>query len=113
MIGGSGERKTLRLVSQYADACNIFGGPDEVAHKVEVLRRHCDAIERDPDAICEAIGEGRVRVESRPITWALAARVMLALAFAGSPQNGLDEHGAVQAFRPAHPADLKVLTTSD
>ena len=38
--------------------------------------------ERDPDAICEAIGEGRVRVESRPITWALAARVMLALAFA-------------------------------
>jgi predicted metal-dependent phosphoesterase TrpH len=69
--------------------------------------------ERDPDAICEAIGEGRVRVESRPITWALAARVMLALAFAGSPQNGLDEYGVVQAFRPAHTADLKVRTTSD
>jgi F420-dependent oxidoreductase-like protein len=51
MIGGSGERKTLRLVAQYADACNIFGGPDEVAHKVDVLRRHCDAVGRDPDAI--------------------------------------------------------------
>src|SRR6476646_3443052 len=51
MIGGSGERKTLRLVAQYADACNIFGTTDEVAHKVDVLRRHCDAIERDPNEI--------------------------------------------------------------
>jgi F420-dependent oxidoreductase-like protein len=47
LIGGSGERKTLRLVAQYADACNIFGGPDEVAQKIEVLRRHCDAVGRD------------------------------------------------------------------
>ncbi|MGD0392847.1 MAG: LLM class F420-dependent oxidoreductase [Acidimicrobiales bacterium] len=47
LIGGSGERKTLRLVAQYADACNIFGGPDQVAHKIDVLRRHCDALGRD------------------------------------------------------------------
>jgi F420-dependent oxidoreductase-like protein len=51
LIGGSGERKTLRLVAQYADACNIFGGPDEVAHKVDVLRRHCDDVGRDPNEI--------------------------------------------------------------
>jgi len=51
MIGGSGERKTLRLVAQYADACNIFGGPDELTHKLEVLRRHCDAVGRDPNEI--------------------------------------------------------------
>jgi F420-dependent oxidoreductase-like protein len=51
MIGGSGERKTLRLVAQYADACNIFGGPGEIAHKVNVLRRHCDAVGRDPNEI--------------------------------------------------------------
>src|SRR5438552_2920952 len=51
LIGGSGERKTLRLVAQYADACNIFGGPAEIAHKVEVLRRHCDALGRDPNEI--------------------------------------------------------------
>jgi len=51
MIGGSGERKTLRLVAQYADACNIFGGPDDVAHKVDVLRRHCDTLGRDPNEI--------------------------------------------------------------
>ena len=51
MIGGSGERKTLRLVAQYADACNIFGGPDEVAQKLDVLRRHCDDLGRDPNEI--------------------------------------------------------------
>src|SRR5687767_12607359 len=47
MIGGGGEKKTLRLVAQYGDACNFFGGPAEVAHKVDVLRRHCDALGRD------------------------------------------------------------------
>jgi F420-dependent oxidoreductase-like protein len=51
LIGGSGERKTLRLVAQYADACNIFGGPDEVAQKLDVLRRHCDDVGRDPNEI--------------------------------------------------------------
>ena len=43
LIGGSRERKTLRLVAQYADACNLFASsPAEVSHKLEVLRRHCD-----------------------------------------------------------------------
>jgi F420-dependent oxidoreductase-like protein len=51
LIGGSGERKTLRLVAQYADACNIFGGPDEVAQKLDVLRRHCADLGRDPNEI--------------------------------------------------------------
>jgi F420-dependent oxidoreductase-like protein len=51
LIGGGGERKTLRLVARYADACNLFGGPEEVAHKVAVLRRHCDEVGRDPAEI--------------------------------------------------------------
>jgi F420-dependent oxidoreductase-like protein len=51
MIGGGGERKTLRLVAQYADACNFFGGPEEVAHKLAVLHRHCDDVGRDPAEI--------------------------------------------------------------
>ena len=51
MIGGSGERKTLRLVARYADACNIFGPAEMVAQKVDVLRRHCDTIGRDPNEI--------------------------------------------------------------
>jgi len=47
LIGGGGERKTLRLVAQYADACNIFGDAATIEHKLEVLRRHCDTVGRD------------------------------------------------------------------
>jgi F420-dependent oxidoreductase-like protein len=50
MIGGSGERKTLRLVAKYAQACNLFSGPD-LARKLDVLRAHCDAEGRDYDDI--------------------------------------------------------------
>lgn len=52
MIGGAGERKTLRFVAQYAQLCNIFGvDPEQMAHKLAVLRRHCDEIGSDYDAI--------------------------------------------------------------
>jgi F420-dependent oxidoreductase-like protein len=52
LIGGSGEKKTLRLVAQYADACNIFGlDPDEAARKLGVLRQHCADVGRDYDEI--------------------------------------------------------------
>ena len=51
MIGGGGERKTLRLVAQYADATNVFGGPTAIHHKYEVLRQHCEDVGRDPNEI--------------------------------------------------------------
>ncbi len=50
MIGGGGERKTLRLVARYAQACNLFPTPD-LAHKLDVLRAHCDAEQRVYDEI--------------------------------------------------------------
>jgi len=50
MIGGGGEKKTLRLVAKYADACNVFAGRDE-ARKLDVLRQHCEAVGRDYDTI--------------------------------------------------------------
>jgi F420-dependent oxidoreductase-like protein len=50
LIGGGGERKTLRLVAEYAQLCNLFPGPD-LAHKLEVLRGHCEAVGRDYDDI--------------------------------------------------------------
>jgi F420-dependent oxidoreductase-like protein len=50
MIGGGGERKTLRFVARYAQACNLFPGPD-LAHKLDVLREHCDAERRVYDEI--------------------------------------------------------------
>ena len=48
VIGGSGERKTLRLVAQYADGCNIAGDPARARHLMEVLADHCDRVGRDP-----------------------------------------------------------------
>ncbi|GAC1361734.1 MAG: LLM class F420-dependent oxidoreductase [Actinomycetota bacterium] len=58
LIGGSGERKTLRLVARHADACNLFAGPAELPHKLEVLRRHCDTEGRDYDAILKTVYYG-------------------------------------------------------
>jgi F420-dependent oxidoreductase-like protein len=54
MIGGGGERKTLRLVAQYAQACNLFPGPD-LERKLEVLRGHCEAVGRDYDDIQKTV----------------------------------------------------------
>lgn len=52
MVGGGGEKKTLRLVAQYADACNIMAATtDELAHKLDVLRGHCERLGRDYDEI--------------------------------------------------------------
>jgi F420-dependent oxidoreductase-like protein len=47
MIGGGGEKKTLRLVAQYADASNLFGGPADLLPKYAILAEHCDAVGRD------------------------------------------------------------------
>ena len=56
LIGGSGEKKTLRLVAQYGDACNLFGAPvDEVKHKLDVLEEHCRAVGRDSATIQKTI----------------------------------------------------------
>ncbi|MDP8904618.1 MAG: LLM class F420-dependent oxidoreductase [Chloroflexota bacterium] len=51
LVGGGGERTTLRLVARYADACNVFGGPDMLRHKYAVLREHCAAVGRDYNEI--------------------------------------------------------------
>jgi F420-dependent oxidoreductase-like protein len=51
LIGGSGERKTLRLVAQYADGCNVFGDVERVKHLMGVLEGHCEDVGRDPGEI--------------------------------------------------------------
>ncbi len=56
LVGGGGEKKTLRLVAQYADACNLFAtSPDEVARKLDILRGHCDTVGRDYATIQKTI----------------------------------------------------------
>ena len=63
LIGGGGEQKTLRLVAQYADACNLFayGNIDQIAHKLDILKGHCEAVGRDYDEIERTllVGVGR------------------------------------------------------
>lgn len=54
MVGGGGEKKTLRMVAQYADACNLFATPD-VEHKLDVLRGHCDRLGRPYDEILKTV----------------------------------------------------------
>jgi F420-dependent oxidoreductase-like protein len=66
MVGGDGERKTLRLVAQYADACNLFGrDPETVRRKLEVLDRHCEDVGRDPAEISRTMLGGGDPFEDR------------------------------------------------
>jgi F420-dependent oxidoreductase-like protein len=69
MIGGMGERKTLKLVAQYADACNLFAfaGVDTIRHKLDVLRGHCEDIGRDYEDI-ERTALGTVKLASDGMT---------------------------------------------
>lgn len=67
VIGGGGEKKTLRLVAQYAQGCNIIAsGPEEVAHKLEVLRGHCDRLGTDYGAIEKTVQGGAVNPVEDP-----------------------------------------------
>jgi F420-dependent oxidoreductase-like protein len=58
LVGGSGERKTLRMVAQYADAAHLFarGGIDALRHKLDVLKAHCERLGRDYDEISKTVG---------------------------------------------------------
>jgi alkanesulfonate monooxygenase SsuD/methylene tetrahydromethanopterin reductase-like flavin-dependent oxidoreductase (luciferase family) len=51
LVGGGGERRTLRLVARYADACNLFGEVPTIRHKIGVLHRHCAELDRDPATV--------------------------------------------------------------
>jgi F420-dependent oxidoreductase-like protein len=69
MIAGGGERMTLKVVAKYADLCNLLGDPATVAHKLEVLRRHCEAVGRDFGSIRKTVlmygSPGATGVEAR------------------------------------------------
>ena len=75
MVGGGGERKTLRLVAEYADACNILvPDPGESRHKLDVLARHCEAIGRDiADIETTALLEADLRPGRQPPADVIAA----------------------------------------
>ncbi len=62
MIGGGGEQKTLRLVAQYADASNVFGGPEHIHRKWQVLKAHCDRLGRPYDEIERTVLASNLRI---------------------------------------------------
>lgn len=66
LIGGGGEKRTLRTVAKYADWCNLGGGFENVKHKDEVLRRHCEEVGRDPAEIERTVGVGVVVIRDDP-----------------------------------------------
>ena len=69
MVGGSGEKQTLRIVAKYADACNLFGSVETIENKLRILRDHCKRVGRNYDEILKtklgriAIGKSRSEVE--------------------------------------------------
>ncbi|SRR6266508_3501692 len=71
MLGGGGERRTLRIVARYADLWNCFGSPETLVHKIAVLHRHCAEVGRDPTEILPTVSlvvvvrDSRALVESR------------------------------------------------
>jgi alkanesulfonate monooxygenase SsuD/methylene tetrahydromethanopterin reductase-like flavin-dependent oxidoreductase (luciferase family) len=74
LVGGGGERRTLRLVARHADACNLFGEPEAVRAKLAVLHAHCAAEGRDPAAVeVTHLGPARVTAPGEPRTGSGAA----------------------------------------
>lgn len=86
LIGGSGERKTLRMVAQYADGCNLFGGPDQARHLLGVLEAHCDRLGRDSSTITKTSMMSIAVAE----TEAGAAAKVDGMRAAGVPQARID-----------------------
>jgi len=66
LIGGGGEKKTLRIVARYADACNVGGGFDNVKRKDEILRRHCGEVGRAESEIERTVGVGMAVIRDDP-----------------------------------------------
>jgi F420-dependent oxidoreductase-like protein len=96
-VGGSGERKTLRLVAELADACNLFGDPDVVRRKVDVLHRHCADVGRDPTTIevshLSTVLVGRDRAEVAELVDRLRPKRRPAERFARDVNAGtIDDH---------------------
>jgi F420-dependent oxidoreductase-like protein len=109
LVGGSGERRTLRLVAQYADACNLFAGDLAVLeHKLEVLRGHCEAVGRPYERIEKTtLGTLHLTRDGRDgtVTGAAAVKRLAALA-----ERGID-HAIVSMPNVHEPEPFEVLAS--
>ena len=92
LIGGGGEQVTLKLVAQYADACNVFGDLETIKRKFAVLKAHCEAVGRDYESIHRTAGAfcciGKTDEQARAkFPTALLGRPVAAGALIGSPKT--------------------------
>ena len=92
LIGGGGEKVTLKLVAQYADACNVFGDLETIKHKFAVLKAHCEAVGRDYESIHRTAGAfcciGETDEQARAkFPASLLGRPVAAGALIGSPKT--------------------------
>ncbi|MBI3015496.1 MAG: LLM class flavin-dependent oxidoreductase, partial [Candidatus Tectomicrobia bacterium] len=110
MVGGSGELRTLRLVAQYADMCNVIGGVEFVRHKMQVLLRYCEGIGRNPAEIIKTrlgalvVAPTRAEAESKAAEYR-AARGMDEARFRSYVTAG-DPEGVVQQVQEYFDAGL-------
>ncbi len=85
MIGGGGEKRTLRAAARYADITNWFGTPEEAAPKLRVLDRHCEAIGRDPSEILRTVSISVVLAESESDKAKVLAEIPAAIRAMATP----------------------------
>jgi F420-dependent oxidoreductase-like protein len=106
MIGGGGERETLKLVAKYADACNIFGSIDTVKRKLEILKNHCKTEGRDYNSILKTrlgrlmIDNDKSKLQARvaKTSAGVSAEMLREFLVSGTPD---DIHREVEKFRDA------------
>jgi alkanesulfonate monooxygenase SsuD/methylene tetrahydromethanopterin reductase-like flavin-dependent oxidoreductase (luciferase family) len=103
LVGGGGERRTLRTVAKYADACNLGGGIANVKRKDEILRRHCEEVGRDESEIERTVGAGTViirdsREEAQRAYAEMWARHRNAEPWSNQPVGTVDD--VVERLRP-------------
>lgn len=106
LVGGGGEQLTLRVVARYADAANLFGAPPTIAHKLDVLRDHCEKVGRDfneieitkTDSIIIAKTPKEVRDKLRRVGW--ADRPYKGIS--GTPAECIEQVRAFQALGVTH-----------
>ena len=102
MVGGGGEKRTLRLVAQYADACNVSGDLDTVRHKLEVLRGHCADAGRDPAEVTTTrlgalflVDTAQQSVETREMIVGLAGEEFAAACTIGDDEQVVEQVTAI------------------
>ena len=86
MVGGSGERKTLKIVAKYADACNLFGSAETIKRKLKVLKDHCESVGRDYNSILKTKLGAIIVDDDKEI-----AKSRVQHAFKGIPEEQINE----------------------